>query len=61
MRKASNLCDDNENEVEDNAEDHMGPLSQPTKASCKRTLKNGNGLTTKRRSARVETLQKLSK
>ena len=61
MRKASNHCDDNETEVEDDAEDHMGPLIQPTKMSRKRTTKNGNGLSVKRRSARIETLRKLSK
>ena len=35
MRRASNLCDDNENEVEDDAEDHMGSLIQSTKVSRK--------------------------
>ena len=61
MRKASNLCDETDTGLEDDAEDYLDSFVKPAKITRKRAAKNGIGLTVKRRSARIETLRKVAK
>ena len=61
IKQASNLSEDLEKEESETLADHLGVLTREVRVSGRQTKNIGNGLSVRRRSARIEKLRSRSK